>query len=237
MIIGITGALGAGKDTVAQMIAKQTPHWVNYSWARPLKEFAEVVFDFPAEHLYGPSDLRSVQHSEAEEPEYWPSALARFWAVGGEFSREWLVACGRTPAGSNVGSAFVDWFDSIRRTCERDPSKFTPRYVLQQLGTEFGRMQIQDDVWIRVGRKRLQTFTGKVVTVPDTRFDNEGQEILGLGGEVWQVVRPGTAHSSHISEAGISSKFVTRKILNVGTLQDLESQVSAAFANFQGANR
>lgn len=223
-VIGITGRAGAGKDTVARMICNALPEASVMSLAAPLKEFAEAIFLFPREWLYGGSELRSSVMTVGTG--YWVETLARFWNLAGSFHREWLAACGRTVAGSNGGSAFVDWFDSIRRTCENDPSKLNPRHVLQQLGTEFGRKHIHQDVWFNVTWQRIRNSPGRVCVVPDVRFDNEAQPILNSGGQVWAVVRHVTGQAdSHESERGIDPRFVTATFPNFGTFESLSQRV------------
>ncbi len=227
-LIGITGHAGAGKSTLATMITTLVPGAFVYSWAEPIKEFAEAIYQFPKAWLHGPSELRSNVLEVG--PTYWGEALNRFWSVGGEFSRDWLKACGMSPAGTTTGSAFVDWFDRVRHVCENDPSKLTPRYVCQQLGTEFGRTWIHEDVWINVGLDRVSRSTAPVAVISDVRFDNEGQAILNKGGEVWAVKRHTHAGrlDTHASEAGISKRFVTRTFPNFGSLESLRAQAGEA---------
>ncbi len=238
-VIGITGLAGSGKDTVAMMIRNAIPEVETISFAKPLKEFAEAIFLFPTMWLYGASDYRNLvltpdslalhKDQRGTAYTYWSNCLARFWALGGAFHREWLEACGRTVGGSNGASAFVDWFDSIRRECERDPSKLTPRHVLQQLGSDFGRKHIHPDVWSNVAWHRINKSTGRVFVIPDVRFDNEAQPILNAGGQVWHVVRhqtkTGRLSATHVSEKGIDHKFVTATFPNFGSLDSLRDRV------------
>lgn len=52
---------------------------------------------------------------------------------------------------------------------------WTPRRALQFVGTDLFRSQVDPDVWVRVGVKRLRalTQTADVVVVTDARFENE----------------------------------------------------------------
>jgi len=58
MIIGINGKAGSGKDTAADIIAKEF-NLEKISFAGKIKNILEDVFDFPQENLWGPSEFRS----------------------------------------------------------------------------------------------------------------------------------------------------------------------------------
>lgn len=64
----------------------------------------------------------------------------------------------------------------------------TPRWVLQQLGTEVLREHFQDDIWIWSMERALQNNDNSIV-ITDVRFPNEIKMIESLGGELWWVQR------------------------------------------------
>jgi hypothetical protein len=66
------------------------------------------------------------------------------------------------------------------------------------------------------------------VAFTDLRFENEAQRILDLGGEVWEVLRPGTASDGHASEQVLPRALVTRQIHNTGDLANLRYEVEKA---------
>lgn len=70
----------------------------------------------------------------------------------------------------------------------------TPRWAMQSLGTEWGRVCIGEDIWVRAMQQRLVTIWCKdpdaKVVIDDIRFPNEVEMVLGNGGEVWRVVDP-----------------------------------------------
>ncbi len=99
----------------------------------------------------------------------------------------------------------------------------TPRWAMQSLGTEWGRVCMGSDFWINAWTKRVEKEDGVVVT-DDCRFDNEAEAIYGIGGAVVKLVpkvqRRNT--STHTSEAGVSLELVTHELLNdegIGTLR------------------
>ena len=64
----------------------------------------------------------------------------------------------------------------------------TPRYILQQWGTEVCRKNFHDDIWIASLENKLRNSQDDVV-ISDCRFPNEIQAIKQAGGIVVRVVR------------------------------------------------
>ena len=64
----------------------------------------------------------------------------------------------------------------------------TPRYVLQQWGTEVCRKSFHDDIWIASLENKLRNIQDDVV-ITDCRFPNEIKAIRAAGGQVVRVVR------------------------------------------------
>lgn len=113
----------------------------------------------------------------------------------------------------------------------------SPRYLMQTLGTEWGRQLVADDVWIRIAAKRWQdmredadgTF-GPVagLVISDCRFENEAAWVRREGGEVWHIVRPNAqAVEAHASEVGVRFEVGDALLHNSGSLDDLRRNVSA----------
>lgn len=109
----------------------------------------------------------------------------------------------------------------------------TPRYILQTLGTDWGRQQINDRVWLLVANRKIETYRelGYSVCVTDLRFDNEADEIREAGGTVWHVQRNNRQQvEMHASEAGLTFKSEDIRIDNNGTLEELYQEVEDALA-------
>ena len=92
----------------------------------------------------------------------------------------------------------------------------TGRYCLQTLGTEWGRMTVNKDIWVNCMRNKLtKAFFDEYhpVIIDDLRFENEAKLVHELDGEVWEIDRKNFAPESddHVSEAGVRS--VDRKVL------------------------
>ena len=85
----------------------------------------------------------------------------------------------------------------------------TPRYLMQTLGTEWGRMLVSDAFWVELGKRQvLREWRGGNVVVDDMRFVNE-EAALREGFPNFTSVyvhRPDFgAPTGHVSEGGIKA--------------------------------
>jgi hypothetical protein len=71
------------------------------------------------------------------------------------------------------------------------------RQLMQTLGSEWGRHQVDGGLWVNIAARRLglhklnPTPVAERIVITDCRFANEAATVRKLGGEVWQVVRAG----------------------------------------------
>lgn len=111
---------------------------------------------------------------------------------------------------------------TIQRMLEGDlkeePTKLlggkSPRHALKTLGTEWGRMLIDDNLWIEAMFDASKPY--KRVVVTDVRFPNEAGAIQACGGQVLRVSRPNNPlpPDDHPSEAQIDTLNVDHEITN-----------------------
>jgi hypothetical protein len=101
------------------------------------------------------------------------------------------------------------------------------RRLLQTLGTEAGRNHLGEQVWVDAWRRDAGTLLGqgRDVCVSDMRFLNEAQAVRSLGGQIWRVLRPGTARGEHLSESELDQIVPDRVIQNGSSLEDLTRRV------------
>lgn len=140
-IIGISGNLGSGKDTVADILVK-TEGLEVLAFADQLKRVAMYVFNLPASVLWGESAWRNVPQYEwyAENPpEEW---LRRFR----QYARLTHRLFDNAPEPVTMEQMISKFEDVVEKLRERG-REVTPRYILQLLGTEFGRA-LWDEVWL-----------------------------------------------------------------------------------------
>lgn len=126
----------------------------------------------------------------------------------------------------------IDMRDPFWQAHKEDPIPalgVSPRRLMQTLGTEWGRTLINHDLWLILAKQRLIN-TGPGMVIADVRFENEAAWVRAQGGVVVHIERPdNVAVEAHVSEAGVEFKASDIKIINGGTLEDLQSTVREVF--------
>lgn len=109
------------------------------------------------------------------------------------------------------------------------------RYLMQTLGTEWGRNLIGQDLWVNLVDRRFNdgrivherfSLTGSqpyTLVLTDCRFASEVAWIKSKGGIVIYVDRPGNmpVGSAHQSEADETRELADLMLVNDGSLDDL----------------
>lgn len=112
----------------------------------------------------------------------------------------------------------------------------TPRYIMQTLGTEWGRNVLGQDFWINllehhIWRKiEADDARGRPtpgIVISDVRFKNEADWIHEMGGEVWLIVRGERAGEggTHASEQEFNDLDEDRIFFNNGTKSELFDRI------------
>lgn len=101
----------------------------------------------------------------------------------------------------------------------------TARYLMQTLGTEWGRALISPNLWVEVTKAAIQreVEAGRRVVVDDMRFAGEYEAIITLGGKLIRVEREvdfpiETPANGHPSEGALNGRFFHELIVNDSTL-------------------
>jgi hypothetical protein len=124
----------------------------------------------------------------------------------------------------------------------------TPRFVLQQWGTEVGRRAFHDDIWIASVENKLRSIKDNIV-ISDCRFPNELRSIKNAGGITIRVSRgpnpewydaavqynKGNKHAKsildqyniHASEYSSVGLSYDHYIDNSGTVDDLHQKIDS----------
>lgn len=125
-------------------------------------------------------------------------------------------------------------------------SRWTPRMILQHVGTE-GCRTVDPNVWVKFAlRQAARHLEGhlveaaKIVTITDCRFLSEAEAVWRAGGEVWRIRRPSTdraaqglaGHASETEMDTIPDVRFQHVISNDGTLDNLRMKIHAALAQF-----
>jgi len=99
----------------------------------------------------------------------------------------------------------------------------TTRHLMQTLGTEWGREQVNSDLWVDLAMAKVREHwqLGHDVVVDDLRFPNELHALQNAGGVVLRVDRPNSsAYKAHKSE-GLLDNAPLPSIQNGGSVEDL----------------
>ena len=103
-------------------------------------------------------------------------------AVAQVFGWDRTMLEGRTKQSREWREQRDDWWS------QRLGMEITPRFILQQWGTNVLRQHFHDDIWIASLENKIRNIKDDVV-ITDCRFPNEISAIRAAGGRVIRVVR------------------------------------------------
>jgi hypothetical protein len=236
-LIGISGQISNGKDTVGDLILKLTskydveiqepiPIWKIKKFAGLLKQATAIILNCFV------SDLEKDSFKNTPLGEEW----RRWYYVNAKYST------GDNNPEGRVSKYFASENDAKEAYSFELPARIigaklvseivTPRLILQLLGTEGGRDLIHPNIWVNATLGNLGDTERVIIT--DVRFLNEVEGIKKRKGIVVRVVRPSKiSTSTHPSETALNDyndwDYV---IVNDGTLEDLEAKVITMLEHF-----
>lgn len=230
---GISGIAGSGKDTFADMMLNELhqrglSEYHKYSYAGPLKRFAQDVFGFSDFDVYDQAG-KEVRFTRTYNKGYFrdrfelaltellllskkdKETLDDLWYRFLEVLHDQIVP-------NSLTVAIVGWFNSDKALITFNTS---PRIILQLLGTEFFRDSISESFWTDIA-------PAKNVVIADMRFVNELDYILETGGVPIGIIgrdEDTTKESGHASEnVGPVINRCKYIIKNDGTLEALRAK-------------
>lgn len=180
MIIAISGKIGAGKDTVGEIIQKLCLTNTNQNYK--IKKFADKLKDIVC-------ILIGCTREQLEDREFKEKELGEEW---------WYYCNSLFFDGETKMVSYLEANDTIKDNTSWYIVKLTPRKLLQLLGTEAGRNIIHPNIWVNalfadypkivdMDDKGLDVYENWIIT--DVRFPNEAQAIKDRGGIVIRVNR------------------------------------------------
>lgn len=109
------------------------------------------------------------------------------------------------------------------------------RYAMQTLGTEWGRMCVDKDIWINIAIQKAIQFGKAVIT--DVRFCNEARAIQDAGGIVVRIYRKANdIEDYHVSEIELDNVEPDFTIYNDLTLDVLRKKIQAIAQDYERRN-
>lgn len=221
MLIGITGLAGHGKDTFAGFLQECLPKPVPmYAYADPIKDI--VHSSFKAEH-----SPTTREHKEMEQ-----TFTFSYYA----FMQHLLLNSELKRACWGMLSPSKSFMDTLSMHLGTDLYAYTSefksswRQLYQLTGTEWGRQQVDLDMWINMAPKDNAIITD-VRGQGDHPVDKntEALHVKNNGGIMIKVVNPrlqGPTCAQHSSEAEIDEKHIDFNVENSGSIRHLQQLAS-----------
>jgi len=248
MLIGISGKIGSGKDTVAkimqflifrdklkkqgkELVGSNDVHWSVFSkWSDAQREqwsgYSIEKYDGALKDMV--CRMLACTREQLEDPVFKNTELPEDW---------WYYETSKNPRIILPRGYFPEESDNL--LCEnRYLVKPTPRLILQNMGTEGMREQVHPNFWVNAlfsGYKRMShsgstrdmKFPNWIIT--DVRFPNELKAIEERGGIPIRISRTGIhtpkPEDLHPSETSLDNASFKYYINNDGTLEDLIKKV------------
>ena len=205
-IVGVKGVARSGKDTIAAMLAEHL-NGALVAQADPMKRFAMDIFEFDEDQLWG-GERKELLDPRIDDLAYRNKIRQNFQDKAVTNLEDWdLIAVedALTPIRTNEYVKLKEWFSNWLA----DGRNFSPRKVLQTLGTEFGRT-VSKHVWsdyaLGVANALLEGgyHYGRVeglledssvcppawVFITDIRFRSEALAVKAEGGWLLEVQNP-----------------------------------------------
>lgn len=181
MIIGITGLRGHGKTTAANVL-KDDYEFVEYSFAKPLKEVCKLLFDLTDDQVYGDYFIK-----EAVDERLGVTPRKILQKFGSDFGRKYLhkmLPNLKIPTGKLWVEKFRWWYDNnkndIKNVVIPDVRFLNEAKIIKELGgiiirvhrpeldigkdahiSETELLKIKEDYLI-TGEKDIETFREKI---------------------------------------------------------------------------
>ena len=232
-LIGISGKISSGKDLAGKILNDLSGNiFENKKFADKLKDIVCMLIGCTREQL----EDREFKEKELGK-EWWK------WEITFEDNFE----------------GYMDYIGNEKHYEDEDMIeshliKFTPRKLLQLLGTEAGRQIIHPDIWVNAlmsgykkvmrtnANKQPDLFNYPNWIITDVRFPNEIKAIKDRGGIVIRVNRPlerlgnsklpklkHTSVTQHPSETALDDYDFDHIIENNGSIEDLITKLTNIF--------
>ena len=212
-LIGISGKIGSGKDTVGNIIQMltqgidsntQITEYVNGTnitgFDYQIKKFADTIKDTVCMWI-------GCTREQLEDQEFKQKELGEEW---------WYCV-------ADDGS-YIPYEQNLHKNKVVNLVKLTPRKLLQLLGTECGRQIIHPNIWVNSLFADYKKDSNWIIT--DVRFPNEAQAIKDKGGIMIRINRPlYRLDDQHPSETALDNYNFDYVIENEGNIDELVQKI------------
>jgi len=245
-LIGISGKLNSGKDTVAAIIQFLTAEDRSAVCEDLLKNGRSIqghhnsryeIKKFAGKLKTIASLLTGIPVEKFEDQEFKKEYLGEEWSVhvwndpDPIEDNDYRITSRVQYEGDtslityNEGYSEAEVFDD-----EIEEIPMTVRELLQKLGTEAMREGLHRNVWVNAlfadyRPIKLSQDDPSYWLVTDTRFPNEAEAITERGGILLRIERPGASTGDHPSETALDDYPFEHVIMNDGDLNDLINKV------------
>lgn len=144
-IIMLKGQAGVGKDTVAALIQRQDQRIISLAMADPIKRLAYKMFDIPYNYLWGDSIQRS-KPIEGFEVGVVNNVVSKVESDVVNITRVIASEDPVTYSIFNPMDTLTKYVSDLKNYVKSN--SVTTRYILQTLGTEWGRNKVHQDLWV-----------------------------------------------------------------------------------------
>lgn len=209
IILGLLGASRSGKSTAAEHLIKLYSGGVadvtslqgigELALAGPMKTFLTRL-GVHHDALFGPSDARNarIPDTNVAGGTFWQNARQQLRKHGPAWLQEIFPL---RSDHAQLMTGLENWLAWAAASAEEENGT-SARFLLQTLGTEFGR-SVDPYVWVdTLVRTALQTRM-KFCVVSDVRFENELRFFRRQGHPVWWIRRPADSGATVAQLAGV----------------------------------
>ncbi len=246
-IITLCGNSKSGKDTVAEYISKNHKYFP-MALSSPIKGFLKSVFGFDDTQLYGPGVYRDMIDARFHDYdcEAWKVAIKKTQEVGWDKykNRQCGTLIDFLRSMDLIQNNHINHYGTLKSTIEQlreDHTALSPRIALQVIGTDWGRNQVDKDLWVSYCLKNIQRCSYLIAPrknykyiITDIRFQNEFDRFKEHQAFSIKINRPDLEIMEHASETELLSfddKQFDVVIDNDGSLEDLYAKVDEALKN------
>lgn len=233
-LIGINGKIGAGKDTVGEIIQKlcltnNGPEFEIKKFAGKLKQIASLLTGINISDF----EYQDFKNTYLDENwDYWCVVVednGKVSFVSQKFATRDQAAIEALALEKNLGTFRMKYVIEQRR--------MTVRQLLQELGTEAMRDGLHTNVWVNAlfadfKFAKMSQYNPSHWLITDMRFPNELEAIKERGGITIRVTRdyalrggPEDPKNLHPSETALDKETFDYEIVNDGTIEELIGKV------------